>query len=422
MRLFSWIAVCMVALSVGLVAVGDEITFMSTQMRPIEEAEWVRGELLPPFSDLTGIGVVFLGAEEPEMATRVLAEYEAQRGTLHLVGDLHANFMVYTEALTDLSGHLAELEAIGDRTLAPAFVDLGVMDGIQAYIPWMQATYIMVANKKALPYMPPGVMGRGLTYDLLLRWAINLYEATGEPKLGIPSGPRALIHRFLHGYAYPSFTGAQVKNFNTPEAVAMWEQLVELWEYVHPGAATLDAIDTALLTEEVWLAWDHTARVRTAVSERPEDFIALPSPAGPMGRGVITVLAGLGIPETSPDKEAAYRLIEYLTAPDTQVSILEGVGFFPVVDEAAGAVPTGGLKILADGVSAQSAAPDLLVSIIPGGFGPRVGEFGKIYTDTFTEIVLMGRPIQDVLDRQGALLDELYEDTGAPLPLPDAEL
>ena len=37
----------------------------------------------------------------------------------------------------------------------------------QLYIPWMQATYIMAANKKALPYLPAGADINALTYEQL---------------------------------------------------------------------------------------------------------------------------------------------------------------------------------------------------------------------------------------------------------------
>lgn len=421
-QILLWLLVGLM-LSSGVAAVASpDLTFMSTQLRPITEAEWVRTVLLPPFTQAAGIKVVFLGAEEPELTTRILAEYQAKKGSLDLVGDLHGNFLVYHNALKDLSAELAQLQALGDRTLAETFVKLGYISGAQVYIPWMQATYVLVANKKALAYMPGRMATKGLTYDVLLEWAKNIYQATGGKKLGIPAGPRALLHRFLHGYLYPSFTGAQVIRFNSPEAVVMWEYLKNLWDYVTPSAPTLDSMDTALLSEEVWIAWDHTARVKTAIVERPDDFVVLPSPAGPKGRGVITVLAGLAIPKTSPDSAGAYKLLEYMTKPSTQVAILKGVGFFPVVAEAAGAVPTGGLKVLADGVAVQSAAPDLLVSIIPGGLGARSGEFNKVYLDAFTEIVLRGQPIAGVLARHGTLLDALFRATGAPMPVPDVNL
>ena len=64
----------------------------------------------------------------------------------------------------------------------------------------------------------------------------------------------------LHGYLYPSFTGYQVSAFNSPEAVAMWEYLKELNKYVHPSTGIWASMSDPLLFEEVWLAWDHTAR------------------------------------------------------------------------------------------------------------------------------------------------------------------
>ena len=302
-------------------------------------------------------------------------------------------------------------------TISDTLMKLGQLGGKQAYIPLMQATYLMVVNKKALEYLPEGADIWALTYDDLLQWAKNIYEATGMQKLGIPAGPKSLLHRFIHGYLYPSFTGYQVLAFDSGAAVKMWEYMKELWQYVNPAAPTWDAMDTPLLSEEVWIAWDHTARVKQAIVERPDDFIAIPSPAGPAGRGFITVLAGLAIPTTSPDFDAAAKLIEYLTTPEVQVKILQGVGFFPVVAEAAGAVPSGALQILAKGVTAQASSPDAIVSFIPGGISD---EYKKIYKDTFFKFVIKGEPVDvKFLRAQATRLRELYLEADAPYPAPD---
>jgi hypothetical protein len=45
-----------------------------------------------------------------------------------------------------------------------------------------------------------------------------------------------------------------------------------------------------------------------------------------------------------------------------------------------------------------------------------------VYLDAFTEIVLRGRPIEDVLARQAAVLEALFRETGAPTPVPDVYL
>ncbi|HIC96209.1 TPA: carbohydrate ABC transporter substrate-binding protein [Candidatus Bipolaricaulota bacterium] len=408
---------------------GQKIVFYSTQLRPIEEAEWVRGTLLPPFTEETGIEVEFIPDEYSPWADRLIAEYKAWKADpakcgVDLAGGLHGDFMGVLETpekelrFVDLSAKLAELSA--DRTFIESFVELGKMAGIQAYIPWMQATYLTVINKKAMDYLPYDVNIESLSYDDLLKWAKSIYDATGEKKLGIPAGPKSLLHRFVHGYLYPSFTCSTVKKFmKKPEVLYLWGYAKTLWQYVHPEAAKWDAMAEPLLEEAVWIAWDHTARVWKAIEARPEDFIAVPSPADCCGRGFISVLAGLGIPKAACDPDSANKLIEYLTKPEVQVVTLEGVAFFPIVEEAAGKVPAGPAKVLAEGVTKQAAAPDAIVAMIPGGLGARAGEFSKIYRDTFTEIVIKGRNIEEVLEEQGKLLAELYRDTGAPCPLPD---
>ncbi len=395
----------------------QKIVWVSTQLVPIQEAEFVRNEILKPFADETGIEVEFIGAEYGELFTRLEGEAKAGQGTTDLVGGLQGDFVGVAEFMSDVSDVLAGLT---DRTFSENDIKLGQIGGKQVFVPWMTATYIMVANKKALEYLPKGVNLNLLTYSQLVAWAKNITSATGERKLGIPAGPRSLLHRFVHGYAYPSFTGSTVKRFASSGAVSMWEFLRDqLWPNVNPAVATADSMDTLLLDETVWIAWDHTARVKQALIERPDDFVAFPAPAGPAGRGFISVLAGLGIPSTAPNRDAAAQLIEYLTRPETQVKILQGVGFFPTVAEAAGATPPGALRILAEGVSAQSAAPDAVVALIPGGLGARGGEFGKIYRDTFIRIVINGEDIETVLQEQGKLLNDLFAETGAACPLPD---
>ena len=51
-----------------------------------------------------------------------------------------------------------------------------------------------------------------------------------------------------------------------------------------------------LLTEEVWVAFDHVARLADAFNQKPDDFVAFPAPAGPAGRGFMPVVAGIGDP------------------------------------------------------------------------------------------------------------------------------
>lgn len=398
-----------------------EITFLSTQLVPVEESEWVRKVLLPPFEKEKGIKVLFIGSEYGELADRLTAEYEAGKGKTDVVGGLYSDFSSLYHLFKDLKKELLEIEKLKDRNFFPKFKEAGKIKGIQVYTPWLQGTYIFAVNKKALDYLPENVDIWNLSYEDLLKWSKNVYQKTGQKKLGFPLGPRGLIHRFVHGYLYPSFTGYQIIRFNSESAYKMWEFVKNLWNYVNPSSPAWDAMDIPLLSEEAWIVWDHTARLKQAIMERPGDFIVIPSPTGASGRGIITVLAGLGIPKTSRDTLSSFYLIEYLTRPEVQREILKGTGFFPVLK----GISFEGLKkpfrIIAEGVIKQSEKEDIVNCFIPGGLGKRQGEFSKIMRDIFIEIVIKKKRIKEVLRKKDRELKNLFKETGAPLPYPDSE-
>ncbi|MDR5684263.1 MAG: extracellular solute-binding protein [Armatimonadota bacterium] len=416
------VAVVLVAgVSPGVGAPAQEIVFTSNQFTPVEEQEWARGTLLRRFTEESGIGVRFITEPEGPYVDRVLAEARAGRGTIDVTGTLHGIFPVFVaeNAIRDMAALQRQLDARGDRTFYRDLRDVSRIGNIQAFIPWMQATYLIAARREAMRYFPSGRNPMRMTYDDLLEWGDNIRQATGQRRLGFPVGPRGLYGRFLHGYAYPSFTGSQVKGFKSAEAVEMWRYLRRLWGVTHPSSFVWEFMHEPLLTGEAWVGWDHTARLIPALRQRPGDFVVLPSPAGPKGRSFLSVVVGLAIPRVAPNPDAGARLIEYLTRPATQVATLQGVAFFPVSPEAARAVPTGGLRVMADGVSAQAGAPDARTALLPVGLGARTGEFVPIYVDTFRLIAIEGRDIPQTLATQARRLEDLYRATNAPCPPPD---
>lgn len=410
------LTIAVLLLVVSGVALANDITFVTTQFTPIEEQEYVRREILRAFTDETGLGVAMINEEDAALHNRLQAEARAGRFNSDVFGALHGDFPPL--AANGVPMDLGSVDHLEGRNFIQEFVRLGNIDGEQLYVPWAQATYIMMANKKALEYLPEGADINTLTYDQLLAWAKNMYEETGSAKLGFPAGPRGLFGRMIHGYLYPAFTGHQVQNFNSPEAVAMWEYLAELFEYAHASSAVYESMSDPLLLEEVWVAWDHTARLGAAVRENPDQYVAFPSPAGPKGRAFITVITGLGIPQGASDVDKSWKLIEYFTRPDVQVKVLQGTGFFPTTLEASGHVPEGPERVLAEAVTTQANSSDAILSLLPVGLGDRTGEFVPMYTDAFQAIVYQNQDIETVLERQGRRLEGLFENTGAPYPQP----
>ena len=388
-----------------------DVLFWSTQAKPVEEAQAMREQVLSGF----GEAVDYQPNDAGPWITRLQAELEAGSGTIAVLGALHGDFSAMDpETLVDLGD-------MGLGATSETFNTLAMLgtDSLQ-YIPWMQASYIMAANREALQYLPEGADIDALSYDQLIEWAANVHEAVGEPKFGFPAGPEGLKHRFFQGYLYPSYTDGVVRTFASDEAVAAWEAFRALWEHTNPASTNFSFMQEQLLSGDAWIVFDHTSRLAQAFNERPDDFVAFPAPAGPSGRGFMPVLAGVAIPQTAPDMDAAKALVEYMLQPETQIATLRATSFFPVVDvELPDDLPPA-VQAAGAAVATMSASPDANPGLLPAGLGDMGGDFNRVYVDTFERIILAGQDIRTVLDDQKGRLAAIMEETGAPCWAPDA--
>lgn len=388
----------------------DSLLFWSSQATPVTEAQAMRDTVLPGF----GSPVDFQPQDPGAFMTRIQAELGAGQGQIAVIGGLHGEFSSFPNGLVNLS------DVLQGASGEVAYADLGTLGSPeQKYVPWMQATYIMAANKKALEHLPEGADLNSLTFDQLIAWGKALEEATGSPKIGLPAGPKGLIHRFIQGTLYPSFTDSMVTKFRSAEAEAMWEKVKELWAVTVPSSPSYDFMQDPLLSEEVWVAWDHVARLSNAFNERPDDFVAFPSPIGPTGRGFMPVVAGLGVPSSAPDQEASKRLVSYMLEPETQLKTLRATNFFPVVPVEIPADMPSSVKIAGPVIAAQTTSAEANPGLLPVGLGELGGQFNKVYTDTFQRILLAGQPVRDVLDQQAEALKGVMQQANAPCWAPD---
>lgn len=393
----------------------DELVFLSTQMRPIEEAQKVRDVILKGYAG----SVTYVTEQPPQLTVRMQAEQQGGKHTISLIGALHGELqpLVPMNALVPLDDMAEKLK---DRGIPADIMALGRFGtGHQMYIPWMQATYIMVANKQALPYLPQGADINALSYDQLDAWSAAIQAKIGRRLLGFPAGPQGLMHRFFEGFLYPSYTGGVVVPFRSDAAVAMWRKFATLWKTVNPNSTNYNFMQEPLLSGDVWIGFDHIARLLDALRQKPDDFVAFPAPAGPKGRGYMPVLAGLAVAKDAPDPQGARALIEYLTRPATQITTARSVGFFPVVKAELPTDLEPGLKLAVGAIQRMTTAKDALASLLPIGLGARGGEFDKVFLDTFQLIVLRGEDPRAVLDRQAETMRHIMTETGAPCWAPD---
>lgn len=396
-------------------ATGD-VLMVSSQLVPTAEQEIMNNEILANF----GGTVEFVGLDAGPFNDQIVAQNETGEGDIALIGALDGEFDAFgPELLTDVSDLAEELADVG---INEDFLELGKLGtDTQYYIPWMQATYIMVARNEALEYLPDGADLNTLTWDQLTEWGANIEAETGERRLGFPAGEDGLWHRWFQGYGYPAFTGGVNTTFTSDAAVDMWNWLTETWQYVNPQSTTYGFMQEPLQSGEVWVAWDHVVRLVDALESDPEAFTAFPAPAGPEGRAFMPVLAGLGIPATSANPDGARELIRYLLSPETQATTLTSVSFFPVITAELGAELSPALQAEADAVQAMQDADDALPALLPAGLGEEGGAYNQVFRDAFELIVMNGEDPATVLADLLPNLQAVFDTSEAPCWAPDPE-
>ncbi|MFD2398549.1 hypothetical protein ACFSVJ_19790 [Prauserella oleivorans] len=122
--------------------------FLSTQFRPVDEAERFRSLL-----GRTVSGVSYVTIEDGPFAGQVRSQVDAGSTQMGLLGGLHGDLAPlagdYLEDLTDL---LADL---GERGWPAEYLELAKAGTDRTwYIPWANASYVLAAHTDALEHLP----------------------------------------------------------------------------------------------------------------------------------------------------------------------------------------------------------------------------------------------------------------------------
>src|SRR5207245_1234699 len=82
----------------------------------------------------------------------------------------------------------------------------------------------------------------------------------------------------------------------------------ELWKYSNPQSTTYAKLQEPLQSGDIWVGIDHVARMIDVLKAKPDDFVAVPAPAGATGRDYMSVVIGLAIPKAAPNTASARRV------------------------------------------------------------------------------------------------------------------
>lgn len=397
----------------GATAGEGTVGFLSTQFTPVEEKQRYEAVL----KKFLKVPVAYNSVDPGVFASTVKSQADAGNVRTSLIGGLHGELAPLAGSLEDVDHLVSDLS---DRGFTKDILDLAKAGGgASKYVPWMQATYIVAVNKKALEWLPSGVDVNDLTYEGYLAWAKAAKQGAGRAVFGMPAGPKGLHHRFYQGFLLPSFTGGQITTFRNGDAVTAWNYMKELWDNMAPASTNYNAMQEPLASGEVLVAWDHVARLVGAPATKPEDWLMVPAPRGPKGRGYMLIVAGLALPKGGKERARAEQAIRALTEPLVQVETLRSNAFFPVVQTELPTDLSGAIALEAAAVRRQQRSAGALLALPPVGLGAKEGEVSQIFKNCFQEICLGGSGVQPVLDRQATQLNTIMKALNVPCWAPD---
>jgi len=165
------------------------LVFSSRLFSPPQEQEFFITEIIKPFEEEHGVTVNFQIIDDQTLLDRA----DIQQSTNHVTTDIvvahNSRMAEWIDAgwVEDLTDHVASWD---DRHFSEAFVQNTNKDGKQYFLPVGADVYLLLANNKALPYLPEGVELDSITWEQYADWAVAIAEGEGEGKVcitGIPS-------------------------------------------------------------------------------------------------------------------------------------------------------------------------------------------------------------------------------------------
>lgn len=307
----------------------DKIKITSGLWTRPEEQQFIREEILPAFVEATGIEVELDVIDD--MDKLLTSQKDSGKWTTDIVMT-HSGSMpryIKNEFVQSIDGLVDSL----DITVLEAFNESTKANNKTYYIPISADVYLVIANIKAMEYIPEGATLETLTWEQYKDWAIAIAKVEG-PKVTFPAEPvKSILYQIggislSYGGGFPEINSDAMK-----EAWSLVGEMMAADAIVKTSFNYANPIDQ-MKSEEAWLSFYHMVPVGDIYGSAPAKFEVAPAPAGSVGNGTIAGAWGIGITAGTEKVEAAEDFIRYITSADVLYKIAAGTGgFIPPVEE-----------------------------------------------------------------------------------------
>lgn len=220
-----------------------------------------------------------------------------------------------------------------DRTIDEdeRFTSVTSMNGGQYFVPISTDSYLTIANKKALPYLPSGADINNLTWVEFAQWAYNIKNgANGNIGVGAKTmfpeqaGNNLIYIMSSMGLAYGA-DFVDIDSNDMRQAYDIMYQMAVDEVFVSEQKNYGTAVDK-MKDETAWLSFQHMSPAGEVLKYKPDGFVIVPPPRGDAGQGSVVGAWGLGVLDGSPNKAMALKFIEYMTRKSVSYKYCNGLG------------------------------------------------------------------------------------------------
>ena len=254
----------------------EGLVFLSTQLRPVEEAQKVRDVILLKGAPAP---VDFVPEMPPQLTVRIKAEQQGSAHTISLIGALHGELQpLRDDGRADAAGRPGR-QARRPRLPRQACCKLAHLRHRAPDVHPLDAGDLHHGRQQAgaaVSCRPAPTSTRSPTTSWR-QWAQAIQAKTGRRMLGFPAGPQGPDGTILRGLPVSVLHRRRRHPVQAPRRPKRCgPQFAALWKTVTPNSTNYNFMQEPLLSGEVWIAWDHIARMQDALRAEAGRFRRLP--------------------------------------------------------------------------------------------------------------------------------------------------
>jgi len=306
-----------------------ELNILYSGTPQIHEKEYLLNEYFKGFETKYGVTVNVDFVAQADAITMVRTQQESSNIIADIIYADTANMNPYVQG-----GWMQDITAIVNNTgstYTSMFDATTHKNGVRYFVPNSFDVYILIANKKALKYLPAGLtqadVVTGLSWDQYADWAIAIAAGEGVGKTMLPASSTGSQLLYPMGGMTLAYGGG-FPEFNTEAAKKAFTVLGKMarGKAFYPEQNQYSAVTDPLAKGDVWLAFSHMAPAGTAYNASPNSFVIGAAPHGDAGVGSTSGAWCYGIQKGAKHQDLAQLFLQYIAQPEVNYAFCSNYG------------------------------------------------------------------------------------------------